>query len=227
MSESEEMYLISLARANEAGQDPVPLAQLAKDLNVQTVSANQMIRKLSEANKVAYMPYKGVSLTPIGQVEAARILRRRRLWEVFLTEKLSFPPVEADQIACQLEHAASDEVVERLSAFLGAPQSSPQGKPIPAAPTGAVIALELGMPLTLAGTGVQLIVTAFHLDETEKSFLRQAGIWIGARLSLLALQQDGACLVQPQDYPMIQFASSLARCIRVRPENESVQKGSL
>ena len=92
MSESEEMYLVSISRANEKMDGPVPLTRLASELDVQPVSVNQMVKKLEEAGKVIYVPYKGGSLSAKGKKQALHILRHRRLWEVFLVEKLHFTP---------------------------------------------------------------------------------------------------------------------------------------
>ncbi len=216
MSESEEMYLVTVARANEDGQDPVPLGHLAAALSVQPVSVNQMIKKLEEVGKVTYTPYKGVSLTQVGKHEAARILRHRRLWEVFLTEHLGFSPFEADEIACRLEHVVKDDVMERLSSFLGAPQASPQGKPIPAT-TAQSAEPELDAPLAMMAAGARVVVTAIKSGEATRNFLRQSGLMQGAALTVLAIQGTGACLVQPQGHPHIQLAADLAHDLRVRP----------
>ena len=219
MSESEEMYLVVIARANENGQDPVPLAQVASDLHVQPVSANQMIKKLEEAGKVCYTPYKGVELTSSGRTEAARILRHRRLWEVFLAENLGFAPEQADEIACRLEHVVTEDVAERLSAFLGSPRTSPQGKSIPNLSTSDPTGLDQGAPLVKVAAGEQVTVAAIHSSGIEKSFLQQAGIAPGRSLDMLAIQVTGACLLQPEGFPPIQLAASVAGNIRVRLVN--------
>lgn len=221
MSESEEMYLVVIARANENGQVPVPLAQVAIDLHVQPVSANQMIKKLEEAGKVIYTPYKGVELTPAGKAEAALILRHRRLWEVFLSENLGFAPEQADEIACRLEHVVTEDVAERLSAFLGSPRTSPQGKPIPSASTETSTNLQIGIPLVQVGAGERATVAKIQSTGIEKSFLQQAGITPGCHLVMLAVQATGTCLLQPDGFPPIQLASSIADHIRVQPVNET------
>ena len=132
LSESEEMYLVTIARLVESGQSaPTPVAQLACELAIAPVSANQMIRKLEEVKLLYYTPYKGVELTEAGWQAALDILRHRRLWEVFLVEKLHYTPQEAEVLACRLEHNLPPEAAARLAAFLGHPTSSPQGHPIP------------------------------------------------------------------------------------------------
>ena len=132
LSESEEMYLVSIARLVESGvEPPVSISLLAHEMEIASVSANQMVRKLEECELVRYYPYKGVSLTEYGEAAALRVLRHRRLWEVFLVENLQFSPAEAEHQACRLEHVFPDEAVERLAGFLGQPRLSPQGKTIP------------------------------------------------------------------------------------------------
>ncbi|MEN4013796.1 MAG: metal-dependent transcriptional regulator [Chloroflexota bacterium] len=217
MSESEEMYLVTVANANEDGLDPVPLGHLAAALGVQPVSVNQMIKKLEENGKVVYTPYKGVSLTLAGKGEAARILRHRRLWEVFLAEQLGFSPSEADEIACRLEHVVKDDVMERLSSFLGTPQTSPQGKPIPAAASLQTAEPDLDAPLSMSAAGARVIVTAIKSGEATRNFLRQTGLLLGASLTVLAMQSTGVCLVRPDGHPPIQLAADIAHDLRVRP----------
>lgn len=216
MSESEEMYLIVIAQANEMGQHPVPLGHLAAELNVQPVSVNQMIKKLEEAGKVIYTPYKGVELSATGRAAAVRILRHRRLWEVFLTEMLGFSPVEADEIACRLEHVVSDDVVERLYLFLGSPQTSPQGKPIPPSSSTGDMEFELDFSLAMMAAGSQVLVTAIKLGEAEKVFLHQVGVAQGAQMHVLAIQDTGACLVKPHGFPTLQLSFNVAEAVRVR-----------
>jgi DtxR family Mn-dependent transcriptional regulator len=132
MSESEEMYLITIARLVEQGvEEPISISLLAEELAIQPVSANQMIHKLAEEKLVKYLPYKGVLLTSNGQEVAMHVLRDRRLWEVFLVKHLGLPPSEADALACRLEHITPKGVTCRLARFLGYPSVTPQGFPIP------------------------------------------------------------------------------------------------
>ena len=86
LSESMEMYLVTIARLRVDSQ-PVPLSQLAEMLSISPVSVNEMCRKLQDQGFAVYQPYKGVSLTPEGEQRTFYILRRHRLWEVFLVQK--------------------------------------------------------------------------------------------------------------------------------------------
>jgi DtxR family Mn-dependent transcriptional regulator len=125
-----EEYLEAIYRLG--GQDtPVPLAALAKRLNISLVSANEMVHRLQEQSLLQYTPYHGVLLQQDGLCEALAILRRHRLWERFLTDKLGFSWDTVHEEACRLEHAASDRVTERLAKWLGDPEQCPHGHPVP------------------------------------------------------------------------------------------------
>lgn len=219
MNDSQEMYLVIIAQANEDGINPVPVNHLAERLKVQPVSANQMIKKLEESNLIHYTPYKGVELSPVGRREAARLLRNRRMWEVFLVEHLGYPPVDADAIACQLEHVVSDEMVEKLSSFLGAPKTSPTGKPIPSNPIAQPNKPVLDSPLSRSNAGEDVIVTSLQTAETERRFLNHAGVMVGSSLQILATQANGTCLIKPEGYPIMQLAPWISHAVFVRLAN--------
>lgn len=192
MSEAEEMYLITLAKLAEGGaQGPVPLAQLAEELSVLPVSANQMVHKLEEEGILDYVPYKGVALRPEGQKLANRTLRRRRLWELFLVDRLGLPFAEADALACRMEHVTSAEVTERLAAFLGNPARSSRGLPIPPAEDEIQIIEE---PLSMAEVG-RVYEVANIGDEMLREFLAANEIVEGTALRLLATSSRGDVLL--------------------------------
>jgi DtxR family Mn-dependent transcriptional regulator len=130
LTESMQMYLVTIARLRTDGQ-PVPLSQLADVLSISSVSVNEMCRKLQDHGLVNYRPYKGATLTQDGERRAFHILRRHRLWEVFLVDKLGFDYDQAHEIACQLEHATPNLLADRLDFFLEYPLVNPQGEPIP------------------------------------------------------------------------------------------------
>ena len=131
LSESVQNYLVNIVRLRESEQEPVPLSHLAEALSISPISVNDMCRKLQDQGLVIYRPYKGVYLTEQGQLHAYYIVRRHRLWEVFLVQKLGFDYEEAHEAACRLEHATSDSVADQLDAFLSHPTVNPQGLPIP------------------------------------------------------------------------------------------------
>ncbi len=199
MSESIEMYLITLAALSETdGSQPVPLSRLASELAVQPVSVNQMVRKLEDAGLVQYLPYKGALLTSEGAAQACHVLRLRRLWETFFVEKLHLTISEADALACRMEHVTPDDVAARLESFLGNPRFSPQGKPIPgaAAPTPRLV------PASQLGVGHQGIVAKIQTSAETEEFLNETGLRRGAQTCLLAKNAAGALLLQSPEGPV-------------------------
>ena len=129
-SESIEMYLKSVCEL-EIGQSPVAISQLAQRLGVSSPSTIEMVKRLAEQELVTHTPYKGVELTERGRKRAHNILRRHRLWERFLTDKLGLAWESVHDYACRLEHATAHEVTEALAEFLGHPATCPHGNPIP------------------------------------------------------------------------------------------------
>jgi len=215
MSESEEMYLVSIARLNESDlAGPVPLSQLATELDVAPVSANQMIRKLEEGGLVAYTPYKGVSLTSEGRRLALRILRHRRLWEVFLVEHLQYAPADAETLACRMEHAIPEEAAARLAAFLGNPTVSPQGRPIPEPGPGSLIPTDISLSQLKPAEGCQVAqVTA---DAATRAFLASEGVLPGARATVLAIGGHGSMLLGTEQGRSVHLSEDLVSSIWVK-----------
>src|SRR5690606_15885654 len=100
-------------------------------VNIRSASATDMLGKLADKKLVEYEKYYGARLTEKGKSAALNIVRKHRLWEVFLTEKLGFGWDEVHEMAEELEHATSDELSDRLENFLGHPKTDPHGEPIP------------------------------------------------------------------------------------------------
>jgi DtxR family transcriptional regulator, Mn-dependent transcriptional regulator len=132
ISLTEENYIkaiFSINTLNDGGG--VSTNELSEHLNNKAGSVTDMLKRLAEKKLINYQKYKGVFLTSKGEKTALDIIRKHRLWEVFLTEKLKFKWDEVHDIAEQLEHIKSDELVQRLDEFLGKPKFDPHGDPIP------------------------------------------------------------------------------------------------
>jgi len=195
MSESEEMYLITIAQLTERGvESPVPLSLLAEELALMPVSVNQMIHKLDEEGLVSYSPYKGVELLQEGNRLAQRVLRRRRLWETFLVEHLELSAVEADALACRLEHITPQKVAERLFEFLGQPTLSPQGKPIP--PSDADIPAEKLIPLSELKVGQSGQIVDIKAEASVCTFLQAEHLTKGVTVTVMGVGDRGAMLLK-------------------------------
>jgi DtxR family Mn-dependent transcriptional regulator len=215
-SESEQMYLLTIARLSEMVDEcPIPISKVADVLGITPISANQMIHHLEQMEMITYTPYKGVEFTEIGWQKANQLLRIRRLWEVFLVEHLHYSPDKAETLACRLEHAIPPDTANRLDAFLGNPAFSPQGKPIPPSDSDANLSQTKVFLCDLSvGTGGTIV--SLSTNDTEKSFLQQAGVGIGQLIEILGKQENGTCLVENHNQQTLSLSLSLAEKIQVK-----------
>lgn len=226
ISESEQMYLLTLEMLVEDGMEPpIPLAALAQARAIQPVSVNQMVRKLADAGLLTYVPYKGVELTPDGQAIATRVLRYRRLWEVFLVEQLGMRDADADTLACRLEHVTSDDVAGRLARMLGDPSISPQGKPIPR--TDLPPEQTYWQPLRDLPLEMPAQVMLVDADPAARVFLAEEGLRPGQVVRVLAAGAAGALLLDLSGRQML-LAASMAGQVQVLPlsQNAPVASGA-
>jgi DtxR family Mn-dependent transcriptional regulator len=129
-SQSEEDYLKALYHL-EMEFDSVSTNSIADYLDMKPSSVTDMLKKLAEKKFINYQKYKGTSLTKKGKLIALSIIRKHRLWETFLVDKLGFGWDQVHIIAEQLEHIKSEELIENLDNFLGNPKYDPHGDPIP------------------------------------------------------------------------------------------------
>lgn len=156
------------------GGNEVSTNELAEHTQTKAASVSDMLRKLAEKNLINYRKYQGVTLTKEGQHIALSVIRKHRLWEVFLVEKLGFGWDEIHDIAEQLEHIDSKELTEKLDKFLGSPQFDPHGDPIPDA-KGKMPSIpscklsEVPIDQTVVMVGVLVHSPAFlqHLDKNH------------------------------------------------------------
>lgn len=130
LSKTEENYLKAVYQLSQQ-KSPVSTRSMARELDSKDSSVTDMIKKLSGKGLIDYQKYHGVVLTDMGRQHALTIIRRHRLWETFLVEKLNFNWDEVHDLAEQLEHIQSLELINRLDAFLNYPERDPHGDPIP------------------------------------------------------------------------------------------------
>jgi DtxR family Mn-dependent transcriptional regulator len=128
---SEENYLKAIYHLGKGGGLAVSTNAIADKVEAKASSVTDMLKKLSEKELVNYVKYQGVNLTENGKKAAASVIRKHRLWEVFLVEKLNFSWDEVHEVAEQLEHIKSDKLVNQLDDLLGNPTHDPHGDPIP------------------------------------------------------------------------------------------------
>ena len=126
-----ENYLKEIYKLSQRSDGGVSTNALAERLDTKASSVTDMIKKLAKNDLVHYKKYQGVTLTDKGQSIAIDIIRKHRLWEVFLLEHLGFAWDEVHEVAEELEHINSETLIDRLDKFLGHPKYDPHGGPIP------------------------------------------------------------------------------------------------
>jgi DtxR family transcriptional regulator, Mn-dependent transcriptional regulator len=129
-SASEENYIKAIYHLQD-GQDTVTTNALAAELHTRPASVTDMMKKLKVKKLLLYEPYKGFQLSAEGKKVALIIIRRHRLWEYFLSEKLQFGWDEVHEVAEHLEHVSSKKLIDKLDEYLGFPRFDPHGDPIP------------------------------------------------------------------------------------------------
>jgi DtxR family transcriptional regulator, Mn-dependent transcriptional regulator len=131
LSYTEENYLKTIYRLSEDGSKAVSTNEIAESMSTKAASVTDMVKKLSAKNLISYEKYYGVKITKQGKSGALGVVRKHRLWETFLVDKLHFNWDEVHEVAEQLEHIQSALLIEKLDAFLEYPTVDPHGHPIP------------------------------------------------------------------------------------------------
>ncbi|QLG45104.1 metal-dependent transcriptional regulator [Costertonia aggregata] len=131
MTLSEEDYIKAIYHLSKKDDNAISTNAIAEQMETKPSSVTDMIKKLSDKDLVLYKKYKGVYLTESGRLSALSIIRKHRLWEVFLVDKLDFAWDEVHEVAEQLEHIKSEQLIDKLDVYLGHPRVDPHGDPIP------------------------------------------------------------------------------------------------
>ncbi|WP_187289879.1 metal-dependent transcriptional regulator [Flagellimonas ruestringensis] len=131
MTRSEENYLKTIFHLGGGDSKSITTNAIAEQMETKPSSVTDMAKKLSEKGLVDYVRYQGISLTDAGVKTALSIIRKHRLWEVFLVEKLDFSWDEVHEVAEQLEHIKSEKLIDKIDELLEFPKYDPHGDPIP------------------------------------------------------------------------------------------------
>ncbi len=185
ITSTEEDYIKAIFNISQSGKrELVGTNQIAEQMSTTAASVTDMLRKLSNKEMILYEKYKGVKLSPSGTAKAMSLLRKHRLWESFLVEKLGFAWDEVHDIAEQLEHIQSLELVDRLDKYLGYPKFDPHGDPIPD-PHGTITIRNQIVLSTMEDESVGIVVGVKKHDKDFLHHLNQVGINIGTEIKLI------------------------------------------
>jgi DtxR family Mn-dependent transcriptional regulator len=211
---TEENYLKAIYRLSERNE-LVTTSDIAVTLNIRAATVTDMLKKLAERKFIRYERYHGVSLTEKGKQAGIRIIRKHRLWELFLVQKMNFRWDEVHEIAEQLEHIRSDELIDRLDAMLGHPKYDPHGDPIP--DRNGMIGKTKSVPLLGVRPGV--LTQVMGVADTSDAFLKhldKLGIALGAKIVIGSVEPyDQSHRISVNQGKEISVSESVARNILV------------
>lgn len=179
ISLTEENYIKAIySLSAKTSSEGVSTNELSNYFNNKAASVTDMLKRLADKKLINYQKYKGVELTAKGQKIAIKIVRKHRLWEVFLLEKLNFKWDEVHDIAEQLEHIHSDELINRLDKFLGSPKFDPHGDPIPDA-LGQINSIKAKPLIQFSKRGNYILMGVCEHSKEFLQHLTQIGLKIG------------------------------------------------
>ena len=181
---SEENYLKAIYHLDKQGLKKITPTAISDALNNNPASVVDMIKKLADKQFLLYEKSKGVKLTETGRSIAVQIVRKHRLWEVLLAEKLGYGWDEVHEIAEQLEHVQNPDLADRLDKFLGFPQYDPHGDPIPKSNGETASSFRTILADIEEGKSCQVVA----VKDTSTSFLqylKKLDIGIGSRVALI------------------------------------------
>jgi DtxR family Mn-dependent transcriptional regulator len=184
VSSTEENYLKAIFKIGEKDKKPAGTNAIAAEMETSAASVTDMLKRLSEKGLINYQKYKGVNLSGKGSKIATSLIRKHRLWESFLVEKLGFTWDKIHEIAEQMEHIRSDELVHKLDEFLGFPKFDPHGDPIPNAEGKFTLRVQILLSLMRKGEKGVVIGVKEHDDEFLK-FLSSKNIGLGSEIIVL------------------------------------------
>ena len=206
---TEENYLKALFALADA-DDKIPVSELAKALGVSTPTANSMVRKLHQRGLLHYQRYKPLALTPAGRIAAAQVIRKHRLTEMYLVERMGFGWEEVHPIAEQIEHIDSPAFFARMDQLMGFPSVDPHGSPIPS--LSGEVATQPYRPLSDCPVDAPLTLRALTQSSSDLlRLLNKRGIHLGIPITIHSREPfDGTLTVSYPDHHRVTFSQLLA-----------------
>lgn len=184
LSLTEENYIKTIWHLSGDGGRSVSTNELATRLGTAPASITDMVKKLSTKRLVRYEPYQGVRITDKGSASALLIIRKHRLWETFLVEKLGFQWDEVHEVAEQLEHIQSDDLINKLDDFLGRPAFDPHGHFIP--DRNGRFQQVNHVPLGSLSPGASAFIGSIRNGSPDLlQYLSRIGIFIGVKIKII------------------------------------------
>ena len=219
-SSSKEDYLKAIYHL-QAHDGVVSTNDLAGELQTRAASVTDMLKKLKGQKLLNYEPYKGFRLSSEGKKVAVQIVRKHRLWEYFLVEKLHFEWDEVHEIAEELEHVSSRKLIDRLDEYLGFPKTDPHGDPIP--DSSGKLERAQQILLTDLPVHVQAQVSGIGDQSTDMlEMLRHKNMKLGAWIEIRKkFSYDGSLELKIRNAPAVTISGQVAKNIFVKYEKQA------
>jgi len=214
-----EDYLKAIFKLSGPLKKGVSTNAISEELSTKASSVSDMVKKLSDKNLVHYVKYQGTKLTKEGEKIALKVIRKHRLWEVFLVEKLKFGWDEIHEIAEQLEHIRSSKLIDKLDAHLGFPKKDPHGDPIPDK-NGLFQTLEQ-IKLNELKIGEKAILIGVSEDSKDfLNFLDKINLKLGSKIEILDyFNFDKSIKVKINNSSVLTFSELVAKNLNISKEN--------
>ncbi|NWF49995.1 MAG: metal-dependent transcriptional regulator [Ignavibacteriaceae bacterium] len=192
---SKEDYLSVIYKSADSNGE-IKANQIAEKMNISPAAVTDMLRKLSKEGYVNYKRYKGTKLTKSGEEYARNMVRRHRIWELFLHQIVGLPWDKVHDEAHNLEHSASDELINRMEEMLDFPEYDPHGDPIPDK-NGKLPEGNIGIPLSAVKPGHKVKVNRVHdFDSSFLQYISKIGIKLNKEITVIeTLEFDNSLLV--------------------------------
>jgi DtxR family Mn-dependent transcriptional regulator len=215
---SKEDYLSTIYKS--ADSDGIIKAnQIAESLSVSRAAVTDMLRRLSSDGYVNYERYKGIKLTKAGEDYARNMVRRHRIWELYLHQVVGMPWDKVHDEAHRLEHGSSDELINRMEEMLDFPEFDPHGDPIPDK-NGNMPKSNLGVPLSTIKPGNKVTVNRVHdFDSSFLKYISQIGVELNKELTVVDVIGFDRSLIIIIDKKQTSISSKLAANIFVTKGN--------
>ncbi|GAB2942229.1 metal-dependent transcriptional regulator [Hymenobacter coalescens] len=211
-SHTEENYLKAIYKLSEAEPGAeVSTNRIAEVLQTRPASVTDMMRRLGEKGLLSYQRYRGVLLTSEGRRLALLTIRKHRLWEVFLVQKLGFAWDEVHDVAEEMEHISSPVLVRRLDEFLGFPEVDPHGDPIPRE-DGAILRPQHRLLAEVPPGQRGLLVAVKNTSQPFLQYLNKVGLVLGCNIEVLdKIAFDSSLEISINGSPKTQISAEVSR----------------
>lgn len=219
-SASQENYLKAIFHL-QTQDGVVTTNELAEELQTRAASVTDMLKKLKDQKLLMYEKYKGFRLSPEGRKVAVQIIRKHRLWEYFLVQKLHFGWDEVHEIAEELEHISSKKLIDRLDDYLGFPKWDPHGDPIPDS-NGKFERVEQVSLLELPLNKTAEISSVTNQSPEILELLKHKNLSIGTKLEVKKkFAFDSSLEIKIKNQPAVTISMDVAKNIFVRYDQQN------